>query len=145
MTTVMTREARERFLSDLHVGVLSIATGDGGTLAVPVWYDYSPDRGVRVITSQASAKGRALATAGRYALAVQDEGLPYKYVSVEGPVTDVRTVDPDADLLPMSIRYLGDDLGTHYAKDWATTSDAYRLYTMHPEHWASSDMTELFG
>ena len=145
MTTVMTREAREQFLSDLHVGVLSIANGDSGTVAVPVWYDYAPDRGVRVITSEASAKGRALAAAGRYSLTVQDEDLPYKYVSVEGPVTDVRTVEPDGDLLPMSVRYLGDDLGARYAKEWAATSDAYRMYTMHPERWASSDMTALFG
>ncbi len=28
MTTVMTREARERFLSDLHVGVLSVGRDD---------------------------------------------------------------------------------------------------------------------
>src|SRR5687767_11458292 len=122
MTTVMSRSAREQFLSDLHVGVLSVASGASGTVAVPVWYDYSPDQGVRVVTGPASAKGRALAAAGRYSLTVQDESLPYKYVSVEGPVTEVRPVDLDADLRPLSIRYLGDDLGAQYAKEWAATS-----------------------
>jgi hypothetical protein len=146
MTTVMTREAREQFLSDLHVGVLSVATGDGGTLTVPIWYDYAPDRGVRVITSPASAKGGALSTAGRYSLVVQNEGLPYKYVSVEGPVTEVRPVDVDGDLLPLSIRYLGDDMGTRYAKEWAAaTGGTDRVYTMRPKRWASSDMTSLFA
>jgi hypothetical protein len=152
MTTVMSKAAREQFLSDLHVGVLSVATGSaGGTLAVPIWYDYSPDRGVSVITGPASVKGRALEAAGRYSLVVQHEALPYKYVSVEGPVTEVRLVDLTGDLLPMAVRYLGEDVGNDYAKQWAattasaTTAAADRVYTMRPERWASADMTSMFG
>lgn len=144
----MTREARERFLSELHVGVLSVAEpGEReGTLAVPIWYDYAPDRGVWVITSRVSAKGKALEVAGRFALAAQKERLPYEYVSVEGPVIEVRPVDPEADLLPMAIRYLGDELGTQYAKDWAavTTGDDH-VYTMRPQRWASADLTAAFA
>jgi uncharacterized protein len=145
MTTVMSRAAREQFLSDLHVGVLSVATGAGGTLAVPVWYDYSPDRGVRVVTSRVSPKGEAIEATGRYALAVQDETIPYKYVSVEGPVTEVRPVDLEADLRPLAIRYLGDDAGSHYADQWADAGGGDdRVYVMQPERWASADMTEMF-
>lgn len=146
MTTAMSKAARERFLSGLHVGVMSVATATpGGTLAVPVWYDYSADRGVWVITGRTSAKGRALEATGRYSLAAQDEAIPYKYVSVEGPVIDVRPVDLETDLLPLSIRYLGHDLGTQYAQQWAaTTTGDDRLYTMRPEHWASSDLTDTF-
>jgi hypothetical protein len=67
-------------------------------------------------------------------------------VSVKGPVTEVRSVGLDDDLLPMSVRYLGDDTGIAYAKQWAaTTTGADRVYTMRPEHWASADMTSLFG
>jgi uncharacterized protein len=147
MSTVMSRTARQQFLSDLHVGVLSVATGpSGGTLAVPIWYDYSPERGVWVITSEVSPKGKALAATGRYSLVVQDEAIPYKYVSVEGPVVEVRPVDHEGDLLPLSIRYMGDDAGTAYAEKYAAaTTGTDRVYTMHPEHWASSDMTSLFG
>lgn len=148
MSTVMTKVARERFLSDLHVGVLSVAAaGDaGGTLAVPIWYGYSPERGVWVLTSQVSAKGIALEAAGRYALAVQDEQTPYRYVSVEGPVTDVRSVDLEGDLLPMAVRYLGDELGTRYAEQWAEGDPGSdRMYTMRPQRWASADMTSTFA
>lgn len=144
MTTVMTREAREQFLSDLHVGVLSVATGDGGTLTVPIWYDYSPDRGVQVITERVSRKVEAIEATGRYSLAVQDEAIPYKYVSVEGPVTEVRPVDIEHDLVPLSIRYLGDEIGTHYAEQWAPARDDFVVYVMRPERWASADMTEMF-
>lgn len=149
MTTVMSREAREQFLSDLHVGVLSVvrdADTKGSTLSVPIWYRYTPDEGVSVITSTESAKGRALAAAGRYSLAVQDEAVPYKYVSVEGPVTDVRPVDYEADLLPMSVRYLGPEAGTRYAEEWAaSTSSTDRLYTMTPTNWSSADFTTFFS
>ena len=45
---------------------------------MPIWYDYSPERGVWVITSQVSPKGKALAATGRYSLVVQDEAIPYR-------------------------------------------------------------------
>jgi nitroimidazol reductase NimA-like FMN-containing flavoprotein (pyridoxamine 5'-phosphate oxidase superfamily) len=144
MTTVMTREAREQFLSDLHVGVLSVATGDGGTLTVPIWYDYTPDQGVRVITARISPKAAAIEATGRYSLAVQDEAIPYKYVSVEGPVTEIRPVDIEHDMLPLSIRYMGDELGPRYAEGWAPERDDFLVYIMRPERWASADMTEMF-
>jgi uncharacterized protein len=145
MTTVMSRAEREQFLSDLHVGVVSAATGAGGTLTVPIWYDYSPDRGVWVITSQVSPKAKAIEATGRFSLAVQDEAIPYKYVSVEGPVVEIRPVDLERDLLPISIRYLGADLGAHYAQQWsAITTGDDRVYTMRPERWASTDLTETF-
>jgi uncharacterized protein len=145
MTTVMTRSAREQFLSDLHVGVLSVVRDDaGGTLTVPIWYSYAPGEGVSVITSPASHKGRALAATGRFSLVAQDES-PYRYVSVEGPVTEVRPVDYERDLVPMSIRYLGDDLGKRYAQQWAeATAGSDRVYTMRPERWASADLSTFF-
>jgi len=147
MTTVMTTAARQQYLADLHVGVLSVAIPDGaGTLAVPIWYDYAPERGVRVITSHRSPKGRAMEATGRYALVAQDEATPYRYVSVEGPITEVRGVDPEGDLLPLAIRYLGVELGTRYAEGWAAGDPgADRIYTMQPQRWASADMTGLFA
>jgi nitroimidazol reductase NimA-like FMN-containing flavoprotein (pyridoxamine 5'-phosphate oxidase superfamily) len=51
MAVSMTREEREQFLAGVHVGVLSVATADGGSpLAVPVWYTYQPGGPVSVIT-----------------------------------------------------------------------------------------------
>ena len=43
MPLTMSRAEREEFLAGVHVGVLSVASGDGGgPLAVPVWYAYQP-------------------------------------------------------------------------------------------------------
>lgn len=149
MTTVMTRAAREQFLADVHVGVLSVAVpeADGGsTIAVPIWYDFTPERGVWVITSQVSPKGKALAATGRYALVVQEEATPYRYVSVEGPVVEARPTDLEGDLLPMAIRYLGEEVGARYAHGWAAGDNRNDLvYTIRPQRWASADMSAAFA
>ena len=147
MSTVMTKSERERFLAEVRIGVLSVAsTADpAGTLAVPIWYDYSPERGVWVITSRASAKGKALEAAGRYSMVVQQEETPYKYVSVEGPIVEVHPADREADLLPMAIRYFGPEVGAHYTGQWAASdTGSDHVYTMRPQHWASTDLTSTF-
>ena len=49
MSVTMTRDEREQFLAGVHVGVLSVASVDGGgPLAVPVWYVYQPGGPVNV-------------------------------------------------------------------------------------------------
>ena len=90
MSLTMSKGEREAFLADLHVGLLSVADDGRGPLAVPIWYAYEPGGELRFVTGRDSRKGRLLARAGRVSLCVQTEALPYKYVSVEGPVTDDR-------------------------------------------------------
>jgi nitroimidazol reductase NimA-like FMN-containing flavoprotein (pyridoxamine 5'-phosphate oxidase superfamily) len=47
----MSRAEREEFLAGLHVGVLGVASDDGGgPLTVPVWYTYQPGGTVNVST-----------------------------------------------------------------------------------------------
>lgn len=144
MSTVMSREQRESFLTSLHVGTVSVASTveARAPLAVPIWYDYTPSAGVRIITSRLSRKGLAIERAGRFALVVQDESLPYRYVSVDGPVVESRRCELDRDLVPMATRYLGVETGASYAADWqsAATGDDY-VYVMRPEHWLSGDLT----
>src|SRR5262245_28020587 len=82
----MTMEEREVFLSELHVGIVSIPAEGRGPLTVPVWYTYEPGGELRFITSRTSRKGRLLQRAGRFSLCAQTETRPYKYVSVEGPI-----------------------------------------------------------
>jgi len=43
MSLAMTKQEREAFLADVHVGVISIPEPGRGPLTVPVWYAY--DRG----------------------------------------------------------------------------------------------------
>lgn len=144
MSTVMSREQRESFLTAVHVGTLSVAStaAERAPLAVPIWYDYSPDTGVRIITSRLSRKGVAIERAGRFALVVQDESLPYRYVSVDGTVVESRRCELDRDLFPMATRYLGVATGAAYAAEWqsTTTGDDY-VYIMRPENWLSADLT----
>ena len=36
----MTKQEREAFLADLHIGIISIPDGGRGPLTVPIWYLY---------------------------------------------------------------------------------------------------------
>ena len=61
----MSREERENFLAGVHVGVIGIEDPGRAPLMAPIWYDFTIDRGVWVITGPASRKGVALERAGR--------------------------------------------------------------------------------
>ncbi len=136
----MTVEEREAFLSDVRVGVLSIARIDKGPLALPIWYRYE-DGDVIIGMSADSLKARLLRDAGRATMTVQDETPPYRYVSVEGPVTIGHE---ERDPLAMPTRYLGEELGRRYAEQNAggdpTESVVVRLM---PERWLTCDYGKM--
>jgi nitroimidazol reductase NimA-like FMN-containing flavoprotein (pyridoxamine 5'-phosphate oxidase superfamily) len=137
----MTQEEREAFLADLHVGVISIEDPGRGPLSTPIWYDYKPGVGLWVITARTSRKGIALDKAGRFSLVAQTEEVPYKYVSVEGPIVDVRLADRERDTRPMAHRYLGTQLGNAYI-DSQSVEDAH-VYMMQPQRWFTVDYAKL--
>jgi hypothetical protein len=84
VSLTMTKQQRESFLADLHVGIISIPEEGRGPLTVPIWYSYEPGGELRVVTARTSRKARLLQRAGRFSLCAQTETPPYKYVSVEG-------------------------------------------------------------
>jgi len=134
----MTESERQEFLAGLHVGVLGLERPDGPPLVVPVWYSYEPGGEVVVLTSAGSVKGRLAAAAGRGSLCAQQEELPYKYVTVEGPIEiDVLGDDAHAAVEPMAIRYLGDEMGRGYAAG-SIADDEIRI-RLRPERWLSVD------
>lgn len=134
----MTESERQEFLAGLHVGVLGIERADGPPLVLPVWYSYEPGGDVEVLTSASSLKGRLIAAAGRASLCAQEEALPYKYVTVEGSAEiDVLGADAKAAVLPMAIRYLGEEMGRGYASG-DTAADEIRI-RIRPERWFSVD------
>ncbi|MCP3986149.1 MAG: pyridoxamine 5'-phosphate oxidase [bacterium] len=143
MSLRMSQAERETFLMDLHVGVISIERQDAAPLCVPIWYDYTPERGVWVITSEKSEKGRALAAAGRFSLCAQTETAPYKYVSVEGTVTETRPGELERDERPMAHRYLGKELGDQYVA--GSGNDDNLVFAISPERWRTVDYTKLGG
>jgi len=134
----MTEPERQEFLAGLHVGVLGLERADGPPLVLPVWYSYEPGGDVVVLTSGSSLKGRLAAAAGRGSLCAQQEDLPYKYVSVEGPIEiDELGDEAHAAVEPMAIRYLGERMGRAYAAG-GVSSDEIRI-RIRPDRWFSVD------
>jgi hypothetical protein len=130
----------EQFLAGLHAGILSVAVpGDGsrGPITVPVWYDYQAGGQVSVITGRDSRKARALRAAGRMSLCAQDEALPYRYVSVEGPVV-IEEVEFD-ERLAMARRYLGPEGGDEYIASSPDSAGEDLVVRMTPEHGLGVD------
>lgn len=143
----MTRAQRTAFLADVRVGVLSVDRPEGGRapLAVPIWYAWSAEGRISVVTSSASQKGRAIEAAGRFSLVAQQEALPYRYVGVEGPVVATEVCDLERDLRPLAVRYLGPEAGGAYAEAWHALDPDATVYRMEPEHWLSYDATDDLG
>jgi len=139
MSLAMSVEQREAFLADLHVGVLSVVEdGSRAPLTVPMWYRYEPGGLVSFVTGDGSRKVRALRAAGRCSLCAQDEGLPYRYVTVEGPVVAFEPVD-EAERRAIARRYLGDERGDAYIAATPDEAGASVMVRMRPEHWLSAD------
>ena len=143
MSLMMTNEEREAFLADVHVAVISVAEDSHGPLVVPIWYSYEPGVEARIITGRTSRKGKLLERAGRFSLCVQTETLPYKYVTVEGPIVAVEAADIERDRRPLARRYLGTELGDQYIE---STRDVIGnvLVRMRPERWLTVDYSKQY-
>jgi nitroimidazol reductase NimA-like FMN-containing flavoprotein (pyridoxamine 5'-phosphate oxidase superfamily) len=144
MSLIMTKQERETFLADVHVGIISIAEEGRGPLTVPIWYAYDPGGDVRIMTGRESRKGRLIASAGRFSLCVQTESPPYKYVSVEGPVASTEAADIERDLRPLARRYLGTAKGDRFVEqtqNLASYADNV-LIRMRPERWLTTDYSK---
>lgn len=139
MSLAMTREERERYLADLHVGVISIPEEGRGPLTVPVWYAYEPGGEIRIVTGRDSRKGRLLTKTRRFSLCVQSEALPYSYVSVEGPIVALEAADVERDRRPIARRYLGHDAGDAYVDSTREEHADNVLVRMRPERWLTVD------
>lgn len=142
MLPSMPRPDRERFLAEPRVGVLGVADSRGddrAPLIVPVWYSYEPGGEVVVQTDRESIKARLLRAAGRFSLCVQDEGRPYRYVSVEGPITAIEDpVDP-AVREALTQRYLDPEEARAYLVATEAQLKNDILFRMRPQHWRSAD------
>jgi PPOX class probable F420-dependent enzyme len=147
MDTTMTRAEREAFLADVHVGVLSLVEPGRGPLSAPIWYGYEPGGAIWLVTGRNSRKGRLLRPGVRVSFVVQTETPPYRYVSVEGPVTSVEPSTGEADERRLAHRYLGREGGDAYM---AATADRRAtepnvLVRIQPERWLSVDYRKAFA
>jgi nitroimidazol reductase NimA-like FMN-containing flavoprotein (pyridoxamine 5'-phosphate oxidase superfamily) len=133
----MTTSARDTFLADVHVGILSIGREGKGPLALPIWYQYV-DGEIIIGMSGESAKAKLLRAAARATMTVQTEQPPYKYVMVEGPV---EVVHEQRDDVSMASRYLGETLGAQYAQRNPSTSASVVVH-LTPESWITCDFSK---
>jgi hypothetical protein len=141
MSLAMTQQEREKFLSGVHVGVISIGDNGRGPLIVPIWYAYDPGGDLRIVTGKSSHKGQLLIRAGRFSLCAQQETLPYKYVSVEGPIVSMEPADVEGDVRPIARRYLGAEKGDRYIEQTRNAPEHAdgMLIRMRPERWLTTD------
>lgn len=132
----MTTDEREKFLSDVHVGVIAVERRDRAPLSVPIWYGYKRGGDVLLWTEASSLKHRLIKEAGRFSITAQDEAPPYRYVTAEG---DVTAIDPaeDADVRELAIRYLGEKEGNAFADQNLTPTSV--VIRMRPKRWLSFD------
>jgi len=139
VSLAMTKQERETFLADLHVGIISISEEGRGPLTVPIWYSYEPGGELRVVTAKTSRKARLLQHAERFSVCVQTETLPYKYVSVEGPVIAIEPADVERDRRPLARRYLGAQRGDRYIEETRGEYAGNVLVRMLPQRWLTVD------
>ena len=138
----MNERAREAFLAETHVAMFAVADGNRGPLVVPVWYWYQPGGDVYMVTSGKSRKTKLLRKAGRASLCVQTETPPYKYVSVEGPIT-IGPYELERDVRAVAIRYLGPQMGEMYLAATAADHESAVLVRIKPERWHTTDYSNF--
>jgi nitroimidazol reductase NimA-like FMN-containing flavoprotein (pyridoxamine 5'-phosphate oxidase superfamily) len=145
MSLAMSPAQREQFLAGVHVGVLAIPDGPRGPLTAPIWYGYRPGGEIEVVTGAASRKGKLLRVGVRVSFVAQTETAPYRYVSVEGPVTAVEPVRDREVVRALARRYLGEKGGDAYvAASWRSyEQDPNVLVRIKPERWLTVDYSSM--
>ena len=89
----MSISERESFLSEVQVGIVGIDEKKRSPRIVPLWYSFDPNIGITIIVKESSKKLKLLKLAMQFSICVQKATLPYKHVSVQGPIVDIRPCD----------------------------------------------------
>ena len=135
----MSDAARDAFLEDAKIAVLSTASPDGAPLSVPIWFEWDGAR-ARFFTSIDSPKMRRIATDPRASLLVANPtGEPEQWVLIEGRI---EVTEGDAfDLAErLAHRYWDMDDAAHArtVEDWRVTAASWRLLEIVPTRIRSS-------
>ena len=144
MSLAMTKQEREGFLADLHVGIISITEEGRGPLTVPIWYLYEPGGEVRVTTARTSRKALLLKRVERFSLCAQSETAPYKYASVEATIVAIEAADLERDRRPLAHRYLGVQAGDRYIERTRAETGQDVHVRMRPERWLTVDYGKVY-
>jgi len=143
----MDEQQRQAFLAGQHIGVLSVAAGDGRPPhTVPVWYAYEPGGDLTFFTStegRVSPKVRLIRKAGVVSFCVQQELPPYKYVTIEGSVVGDDQPPTEAQLLAIAGRYLpAEPARAFVAAELGRDDSQIVVFTIRPDRWFTADFSE---
>jgi nitroimidazol reductase NimA-like FMN-containing flavoprotein (pyridoxamine 5'-phosphate oxidase superfamily) len=141
MSYTMTKDEREAFLEDLHVGILSVVAPDRGPISIPIWYLYQPEGELIFCSVKSARKVEMIRSTGRLTVCAVIEKPPSRYVSVEGAVTAIEPCDFERDQRPIARRYLGVETGDHYTEEVKATEEMVTIH-MRPERWSSADYSK---
>jgi nitroimidazol reductase NimA-like FMN-containing flavoprotein (pyridoxamine 5'-phosphate oxidase superfamily) len=141
----LSKEEREAFLAEPHIGVVSVAADDGRPpLAVPIWYGYEPGGDLTFFTGTQGRKARKIdliRKAGAVSFVVQHDQFPYRYVTVEGPVISTDKPPSSEQMLKIVGRYLPEEQAQGFVQNelGRVSESELTLFTVRPERWMSFD------
>ena len=87
---------------------LATLNPDGSPQVTPVWFDYDGQH-IIVNTARGRVKDRNLQREPRVALSIVDPANPYRYLGIQGRVTEMTENGADAGIDKLAKKYLGKD------------------------------------
>lgn len=142
MALYMTREEREAFLADEHIGVLAINEEGMGPSTAPIWYLYEPGGEIEFSMNGSSQKARLLQAGSRVSLVAQREAMPPGYVSVEGVVTSIGDRTTPEFMERLYRRYLDDAEAERRIAALGEAENESVILRVRPEHWRTTDYSK---
>jgi nitroimidazol reductase NimA-like FMN-containing flavoprotein (pyridoxamine 5'-phosphate oxidase superfamily) len=140
----MSDAARQEFLADVHVGVLSVA-GEGGRppMSTPVFYAYQPGGDVTFFTNtqrRVSQKVARINETGVVTLVAQREEPPFAYVTVEGTVTSADAPPTEEQMLAIAGRYMPAEHAHAFVRSELDDPETtVTVFTIRPDRWLTFD------
>ena len=87
---------------------LATLNADGSPQVTPVWVDFDGTH-VLVNTAKGRVKTKNLERERRVALAISEPENPYRYLGIQGRVTEITESGADAHIDKMAHKYMGKD------------------------------------
>ena len=150
MSTPMTEHARQALLAEPHIATICVTRPDGRPpLATPTMYAYEPGGDVTLFTGtqgRVAHKSALIEKNGALTISVQQDRMPYRYVTAECSLVHVdRPPTPDQ-MLAVLRRYLPWDAAQGMvAAELGAPDTAVILYTVRPTRWFSADFSVDVG
>ena len=107
MSNVIPEKYRDLFQKKAFAS-LGTLMPDGRPQVTPVWVDFDGTHLI-VNTARGRVKAKNLAREPRVALSIADPENPYRYLGIQGRVTEMTEAGGDAHIDKMAKKYLGKD------------------------------------